>query len=98
MATPDEQPATPPEQTTETPPVAPQEQPQPVPKRDPVGLHYRRDGDRFFEGVPRRDLTVRELVDLEPATLRNITADGPGGKPLYEMTKAGTDAWEAARG
>lgn len=70
-------------------------------KHEPTGLAYRGDGDLHFgsRGVPARDLTVAELLELEPAVFRQITAPNPStGKALYETTKAGTAAWEAARG
>ena len=47
-------------------------------------LRYDGDGNEFFSGVPRRDLTAREVAELEPAVLRNITAPNPTtGKALY---------------
>lgn len=75
-------------------PVAPQEQPTPAAKKDPTGLTYRGDDSRFIEGQPQRDLTVAELLAREPALVRHMTA---GATPVYVFTKAGTDAWEAAR-
>jgi hypothetical protein len=51
---------------------------------EPTALRYAGDGDEFFSGVPRRDLTAREVAELEPAVLRNITAPNPTtGKALY---------------
>lgn len=56
-------------------------------KKPPIGLKYQGDGTQFFAGVPRRDLTVHETVDLLPKQVVNITAGG-----LYELTEAGKKA------
>lgn len=82
--------------TPATPPAEPPAPPTPPePKKEPTGLTFHGDDDTFFGGVPARDLTVRELLDLTPYQVNNITAVGPSGSALYEMTKAGKDAWGA---
>lgn len=86
------------EQAPETP--APVESPAPVEasdaKKDPIGLKYRGDGEQHFAGVYNRDLTVTELLDLDPSTVNNITAQHPAtGKAVYEWTAAGEKAWAA---
>lgn len=63
---------------------------------DPIGLRYAGDGDLSFGMVPRRDLTVREVCDLEPAQINTITAPNPGsGVQLYQWTDDGKAAWDA---
>jgi hypothetical protein len=37
----------------------------------------------FLQGVPQRDLTAEDVARLEPPQLRNLTAPGPSGKPIY---------------
>lgn len=69
------------------PQAAPAPPPEEKPTKEPIGLTYKGDGRAGFTGVARRDLTVHELLDLEPAVINNITAKG-----LYVVTKAGEDA------
>jgi hypothetical protein len=42
----------------------------------------------FLQGVPQRDLTAEDVARLEPPQLRNLTAIGPSGKPIYSPPKA----------
>lgn len=66
------------------------------PAKEPIGLRYTGDGSLSFGGVPRRDLTVRQLLDLSPATFNKITAPNPkSGHALYVLTEAGEKAWAA---
>ena len=44
------------------------------------------DGD-FIAGVPRRDLTERDLKRIEPVQLHAMTVPGASGKPLYTYAK-----------
>ena len=44
------------------------------------------DGD-FIAGVPRRDLTARDLQRIEPVQLHAMTVPGASGKPLYTYAK-----------
>jgi hypothetical protein len=82
------------DETTQTPPeTPPAASPPPVVergKKPAIGLKYRGDGSQFFVGVPRRDLTVPQLLDLMPKQVVNITAGG-----VYELTKAGETALAA---
>lgn len=65
-------------------------------EKEPIGLRYAGDGDLSFGMVPRRDLTVREVCDLEPAQINTITAPNPGsGVQLYQWTDDGKAAWDA---
>lgn len=85
------------------PPAPPIEPPAPPPApaeeklaTEPIGLTYEGDGEQSFSGVRARDHTVAELLELEAATINNITAPHPGtGKALYRLTAAGEQAWTA---
>lgn len=79
---------------TQPPPAPPAEPTPPAEEKEPAGATYHGDGDLHFGGVPKRDLTVHELLDLEPATFNTITAPNPGtGDAVYRVTKAGESAW-----
>lgn len=85
-------PATPPAESA--PPVTPPADRKPT--KEPIGLRYTGDGTLSFGGVPRHDLTVRQLLDLSPATFNKITAPNPtSGLALYVLTEAGEKAWAA---
>lgn len=48
--------------------------------------------DDFLQGVPRRDLTEADLLNLSPVQLYNATVAGPSGKPMYTEVKAAAPA------
>ena len=55
---------------------------------DEIVLSYTpvNDGD-YIAGVPRRDLTARDLQRIEPVQLHAMTVPGASGKPLYTYAK-----------
>lgn len=72
------------EPVTDATPPEPANDQAPETSPEPTALRYAGDGDEFFSGVPRRDLTAGEVAEIEPAVLRNITAPNPTtGKALY---------------
>lgn len=52
---------------------------------DTVVYRFAADG-RFRRGVPRRDLTADDVARMDPAVLKDVTAEPPGGgKPMYSL-------------
>lgn len=69
--------------------------------KDADGNVVRREPDRWYEGVPARDLEEADLVDLDAAQIKVLT--GPqagGGPPLYvdDSPKADKPAAEKGKG
>jgi len=55
----------------------------------PDRLHYTGKHGEFFVGVPRRNLTERDIARLSDEQLADITAENPAtGKALYVAPKA----------
>lgn len=84
------------DETTQTKPPA--SEPKAVPakkgKKEPeIGATYHGGGELNFTGVPMKDLSVRELLDLKPATINRVTAPNPTtGDAVYVLTPAGEKA------
>lgn len=74
--------------------------------KDADGNVVRREPDRWYEGVPARDLDESDLASFDAAQIKVLT--GPqagGGKPLYvddspadESAKADKPAAEKGKG
>lgn len=67
--------------------------------KDQDGNVIRRQPDRWYEGVPARDLDESDLADMDAARIKMLTGpQADGGKPLYVDDSPKADMPPAEKG